>query len=428
MPRAGESGLCFGLRLPEAEFQARFSPGPIGKGQDMKAVVVGAGIAGLVAARQLGLAGWDVEVLEKSAAPRPDGYMMDFFGPGVEAAERIGLYPRLAAVAYHVEAAEYVDAKGRPTSSLDYDQFARLAGGKVLSLLRPDMERAALAALDDVPSGRVRVRYGAPVSRVWSDDGVRVAVDGSPDVTFAGDVLVGTDGIHSAVRAQVFGPEEEYLRHLGTRAAAFIVTDPILNTRFRNKFVLTDSIDRMAGLYSLRSDEVAAFLVYRDATGAPGHQRSGNPRERLRREFAGLGHAVDRLLELCPEHPYDDVVAQIVMPGWQRGRTVLVGDACGAVSLLAGQGGSLAIAGAALLGDVLGPVTAPGGISSALAEFERRWRPVVEEAQAAGRRAASSFLPANRTRRLLRRWIIRATHLPGIDQLVARQIVGRIAK
>lgn len=395
----------------------------------MKAVVVGAGIAGLVAARQLGLAGWDVEVLEKSAAPRPDGYMMDFFGPGVEAAERIGLYPRLAAVAYHVEAAEYVDATGRPTSSLEYDQFARLAGGKVLSLLRPDMERAALVALEDVAPGRVRVRYGAPVSRVWSDDdGVRVAVEGSPEVTVAADVLVGADGIHSGVREQVFGPEAAYLRPLGMRAAAFIVTEPLLNARFRNRFILTDSIGRMAGLYSLRSDEVAAFMVYRDATGTPGRQRSGNPRERLHREFSGLGHAVDRLLELCPEHPYDDVVAQIVMPGWQRGRTVLVGDACGAVSLLAGQGGSLAIAGAALLGDVLGPVAAPEGISPALADFERRWRPVVEDAQAAGRRAASSFLPANRTQRLLRRWIIRATHLPGIDRLVARRIVGRIAK
>ena len=394
----------------------------------MKAVVVGAGIAGLVAARQLGLAGWDVELLEKSASPRPDGYMMDFFGPGVEAAERIGLYPRLAAVAYHVEAAEYVDPAGRPTSSIDYDLFARLAGGKVLSLLRPDMERAALAALDDVASGRVRVRYGAPVSQVWrDDDGVRVAVEDSPDMTLAADVLVGADGIHSRVRAQVFGPEAEYLRPLGMRAAAFIVTEPILNARFRNRFVLTDSIDRMAGLYSLRSDEVAAFMVYRDATGAAGHQRSGSPREPLRREFAGLGQAVDRLLDLCPEHPYDDVVAQIIMPGWHRGRTVLVGDACGAVSLLAGQGGSLAIAGAALLGDILGSVASPEGISSALAEFEKRWRPVVEEAQAAGRRTASSFLPANRTQRLLRRWIIRATHLPGIDRLVARRIVGRIA-
>ncbi|MDQ0241828.1 FAD-dependent oxidoreductase [Arthrobacter bambusae] len=120
----------------------------------MKAVIVGAGIAGLVAARQLGLAGWDVELLEKSAAARPDGYMMDFFGPGVEASERIGLYPRLAAVAYQVEAAEYVDPTGRPACSVDYDQFARLASWKVLSLLRPDMERAALAALKDVAPPR----------------------------------------------------------------------------------------------------------------------------------------------------------------------------------------------------------------------------------------------------------------------------------
>ena len=396
----------------------------------MKAIVIGAGIAGLIAARQLGLAGWDVELLEKSAARRPDGYMMDFFGPGVEAAERIGLYPGLAAVAYHVEAAEYVDVAGRTTSSLDYDQFARLAGGKVLTLLRPDMERTALAALDDVAPGRVRVRYGAGVSQVWrNDDGVRVAVGDSPDATFAADVLVGADGIHSGVRARVFGPEEEYLRPLGMRAAAFIVTEPVLNAHFRNRFVLTDSINRMAGLYSLRSDEVAAFMVYRDATDTTGHPpRSEFPRERLRREFAGLGPAVDRLLELCPEHPYDDVVAQIVMPVWQRGRTVLVGDSCGAVSLLAGQGGSLAIAGAALLSDVLGPVASPEGISPAFAEYERRWRPVVDEAQAAGRRTASSFLPANRAQRLLRRWILRATHLPGLDRLVAHQIVGRIAK
>ncbi|MCG2624465.1 FAD-dependent monooxygenase [Arthrobacter sp. I2-34] len=395
----------------------------------MKAVVVGAGIAGLVAARQLGLAGWDVELLEKSSAPRADGYMMDFFGPGVEAAEKIGIYPRLAAVAYHVEAAEYVDATGCRTCSLDYGRFARLAGGKVLSLLRPDLERAALAALDDVTPGRVRVRYGAPVSRVWRDDGgMRIAVEGSANVPHAADMVIGADGIHSRVRAQVFGPEENYLHPLGMRAAAFIVTDPHLNARFRNRFVLTDSIGRAAGLYSVRSAEVAAFMVYRNMEGAAGHLRSEGPRERLRREFAGLGSAVDRLLELCPEHPYDDVVAQIVMPGWHRERTVLVGDACGAVSLLAGQGGSLAIAAAALLGDVLGPAASPAEIGPALAEFERRWRPVVEEAQASGRRAASSFLPANRTQRLVRRWIIRATHLPGIDRLVARWIVGRIAK
>lgn len=397
----------------------------------MKAIVVGAGIAGLVTARQLGLAGWEVEVIERSPGPRKDGYMMDFFGPGVEASERIGLYPRLAAASYRVEAAQYVTPEGRVTSSLSYRRFADLAGGKVLSLLRPDMELAALDALRDVPAGRVEVRYGAGVG----DAAVRAfAADA--------DVVIGADGIHSEVRAQAFGPEPEFLRPLGMRAAAFIVTEPILNARFRNRFILTDSIDRMAGLYSLRTDEVAAFLVYRDTADGAAHDAAPatllDARARLRERFAGLGPTVDRLLELCPEHPYDDVVAQIVMPHWQTthlhtadrraAHVVLVGDACGAVSLLAGQGGSLAIAGAALLGDLLGPVADPEGIPAALAAFEDRWRPFVLTAQASGRRAAASFLPSGPLARLLRRWVIRASNLPVIDGIVARSIVGRIAK
>jgi len=391
----------------------------------MKAVVVGAGIAGLIAARQLGLAGWEVEVLERSGAPRRDGYMMDFFGPGVQAAERIGLGPRLAQVAYDVQAAEYVNEHGRATASIDYHQFSKLAGGGVLSLLRPDLESVALTALDDVPAGRVRVRYAAEFTRAQNEpDRVRVACAGDGE-TIDADVLIGADGLHSAVRAAAFGPEPRYLRPLGMRAAAFIVHDPELNARVRGRFVLSDSIGHTAGIYGLRDDQVAAFLVYRHAAG---DDPARGVQARLRRTFTGLGRDFDRLLEQCPQHPYDDAVAQIVMPRWWDQRTVLLGDAGGAVSLLAGQGGSLAVAGAALLGEVLGPVGDPARIGPALAEFERRWRPVVETAQASGRRAAASFLPANRARLLLRRWVLRATRLPGIDRLVARQIIGRIAK
>ncbi|RNE62266.1 FAD-dependent oxidoreductase [Cryobacterium tepidiphilum] len=391
----------------------------------MRALVVGAGIAGLVAARQLGLAGWDVVVLEASPGPRTAGYMMDFFGPGVKASERIGLYPRLSAVSYRVEAAEYVDTNGRVTSRIDYDRFARAAGGRVLSLLRPDLERASLESLDDVPAGRVEVRYGARVSKVWADEhSAGVDVEGTAKATLTADVVIGADGIHSVVREQLFGPEQEFLRPLGMRAAAYIADAPDLHDRVGNRFLLTDSIDRTAALYGIRGRRVASFFVYR-ATGDDVDQSGA--RDRLRRAFSGLGANVDELLALCPAEPYDDVVAQVVMPTWHRERAILVGDACGAVSLLAGQGGSLAIAGAALVGDILGPVTSPAGIAPALAEVEDRWRPFVETAQASGRRAAASFLPANARKRLIRRWIIRASGLPGIDRLVARQIVKRIA-
>ena len=195
----------------------------------MKAIIVGAGIAGLVAGRQLGLAGWDVQVLERSAAPRPDGYMMDFFGPGIEASERIGLLPYLAEAAYRVQAAQYVDRRGKETASLDYSKFSDLAGGRVLTLLRPDMEAAARKALQDAVSSRVQLRYGVDIEKLdVHGQQVRIRIKGQnqPEVV---DLLVGADGIHSTVRARFFGPETEFLRPLGMRAAAFIIRDPELN-------------------------------------------------------------------------------------------------------------------------------------------------------------------------------------------------------
>ncbi|MGP5030411.1 FAD-dependent oxidoreductase [Glutamicibacter arilaitensis] len=390
----------------------------------MKAIIIGAGIAGLVAARQLGLAGWQVTVLERAEAPRPDGYMMDFFGPGVEASERIGLHPYLAKAAYRVQAAEYVDAHGTTTASLDYEKFSQIAGGNVLTLLRPEMEAAARAALDDVEPSLISLHYDVQIEQLEATgQQVKVQLAGwSQPIT--GDLLVGADGMHSTVRAAFFGPEEAYLHHLGMRAAAFIVHEPDLNRRFKNRFVMTDTVDLAAGIYGLRTQEVAAFLVYRQDTDTP----LGTTRDRLRHVFAGCGAHVDRLLELCPEEPYDDSVAQVLMDSWCAGPVVLIGDAAAAVSLLAGQGGAMAVCAGAALGDALGSVTEPRQLPAGLARYEALMRPKIATAQASGRRAANSFLPRNRMALWLRRSVIKATKLPGIDRLVAHQIIKRLAK
>lgn len=390
----------------------------------MKAIIVGAGIAGLVAGRQLGLAGWDVQMLERSSAPRPDGYMMDFFGPGIEASERIGLLPYLAEAAYRVQAAQYVDRRGKETASLDYSKFSDMAGGKVLTLLRQDMEAAARKVLQDAVSSRVQLRYGIDIEKLdVHGQQVQIRIKGQyqPEVA---DLLVGADGIHSTVRARFFGPEAAFLRPLGMRAAAFIIRDPELNQRFKNRFVLTDTVDCTAGIYGLRSDEVAAFLVYRHEDEAP----LGPARDRLRSIFAGCGAQVDRLLRHCPEDPYEDAVAQVVMDSWHAGLVVLIGDAAASVSLLAGQGGAMAVCAAAALGDAVGGVAEPEQLQPALARCEQAMRPKIATAQASGRRAANSFLPRNQLALWIRRIIINSTHLPGMDKLVARQIVKRLAK
>jgi 2-polyprenyl-6-methoxyphenol hydroxylase-like FAD-dependent oxidoreductase len=119
------------------------------------------------------------------------------------------------------------------------------------------------------------------------------------------------------------------------------------------------------------------FLVYRDHDVPPGEPAPA----RLRRVFAGLADPVDRVLALCPDDAYDDIVAQAVVPAWHEGTTVLLGDACQAVSLLGGQGASLAIAGAALLTELVGPCRDTASELTALAEYERRWRPLVAESR-----------------------------------------------
>ena len=65
-------------------------------------------------------------------------------------------------------------------------------------------------------------------------------------------------------------------------------------------------------------------------------------------EFKGAGWISEQMLDLYQEKEpiYFDSLTQIVMPHWCKGRVALLGDACGCLTLLAGQGSHMAMAGA----------------------------------------------------------------------------------
>ena len=383
----------------------------------MRALVCGAGIAGLALAQRLVTHGWDVTVLERAAGPRDQGYVLDFFGLGYDAAEAMGLVPRLREVSYRIDEVSYVDGSGRRRARLDYRRFARLVDGRLVSLMRPDLERV----LREQVEGDVDLRFGCTVATVEDRvDGVRAHLsDGTvTDV----DLLVGADGIHSAVRRMVLGDKSRFFRYLGLHTAAYVFDDHQLRRRIGNRFTLTDTVDRQMGLYGLRDGRVAAFAVHRD----PERAIPSDTRTALRRTYSSLGWLVPRALESCPppSELYYDLVGQVELPRWRSGRVVLLGDACQAVSLLAGQGASLAVAGAYVLGEQL---AAGDSVDAALADYERAWRPVVRAKQEAGRRSARWFLPATRTQLWLRRASLMLAALPGWDRVVGAGLVGRSA-
>jgi 2-polyprenyl-6-methoxyphenol hydroxylase-like FAD-dependent oxidoreductase len=91
----------------------------------VRALICGAGTAGLTLARLLDAMGWYVDLVERAARLREEGYLIDFFGLGFDVAESIGLLPRLREKAYTVTEVNYVDQFGRPRATLNYQRMVR---------------------------------------------------------------------------------------------------------------------------------------------------------------------------------------------------------------------------------------------------------------------------------------------------------------
>ncbi|MFF1815988.1 FAD-dependent monooxygenase [Kribbella sp. NPDC058245] len=349
-------------------------------------LISGASIAGPALAYWLDRYGFDVTVVEKNDAVRGGGYAIDIRGTAREVVDRMGLLPELTKAHVGTQAISFVEPDGGPIATIQPETLTGSTEGVDLEVRRGDLTDALYGPIRD----RVEFRFGDSIAQL-DDRGDRV------DVVFASgdeqsfDLVIGADGLHSNTRRLVFGPEEQFHRYIGYAFAGFTLPNTF---GLSHEGVIWNKPGRAAVLYAYNPDQpVHGFLNFQleeppyDAFRDPEAQR-----ELVASTFPETDWYVPQLVTAMQEADdlFFDVVSQIHMPTWSKGRVALVGDAAYATSFMSGQGSSVALVGAYVLA---GELATHADHAEAFAAFERRIRGFVEQNQALVEKGRSGLTP-----------------------------------
>jgi 2-polyprenyl-6-methoxyphenol hydroxylase-like FAD-dependent oxidoreductase len=311
----------------------------------MRAIIIGAGIAGLAAALRLSQIGWDSLIIERAPQRRSGGYAVTFGGIGYDAAERMGILPDLQQRAFVTEELVYHKPSGEQRFTLTGEIIAATLGPRTMNILRGDIE----TVLYDKVRDSAEIRCGTTIAAVDQDTHA-VHVTLSDGTLEHADLLIGADGLHSATRALAFGPEEDYLLDLEHRVAVYML-DKRPAAIAPGTTATLSSRGRTVAVISAGDGRNVAFFGYRTDRGT----RGDDPATVLPQVYGDLGWIIPELLAgmARTDSVYFDTISQVVAPAWSHGRVVLLGDAAWCVTLFAGYGSALAVGGADRLGTEL---------------------------------------------------------------------------
>ncbi len=361
--------------------------------------ILGAGIAGLAAARALALRGAEVVVLEQSAALEDVGAGIQISPNGAVVLRALGLGAALDACSTRAEA---VELRNGATSAL----VTRLE----LARLRPDqgyhfVHRADLVGLlaDGAREAGVEVRFGQKVDRV--DLAGKKAVYDVGGARGEAGLLIGADGLHSAVRAALTGKVAPFFTHqVAWRAVIAGDGGPaVVEVHMGSGCHLVS--------YPLRSGALRNIVAVEERRGwaAEGWSHRDDPAA-LRTAFAGFGPRVRGWLDRVDEVHLWGLFRHKVARRWHdRGAAVILGDAAHPMLPFLAQGASMALEDAWVLAECLAMADSPGaGLAAFQAARAPRCKRVVDAASLNAR----------------------LYHLSGLQRVVAHaglRVVGRVA-
>lgn len=387
----------------------------------MKALIAGGGIGGLTAALCLAAQGIKVEVLERAQAIGDIGAGIQLSPNASRVLHALGLEAALQAQAFWPQGTQFRDWQtGETLSERPLGQAARdRYGAPYYHIHRGDLikvlERAAQA------SPLIRLRTATQVMAHTLDQtgaGVSLQVTSQGQKqTIRGDLMVGADGIHSVIRAELWGDSApRFTGNVAWRALVPVERLPV--GLVRPMSTAWWGPDKHFVHYYVRGGALVncVCVVEKQGWEVESWTERGSLTE-LQADFAGWHDDLQQLIAQIDEAALYKwaLFDRDPMPQWGRGVVTLLGDACHPTLPFMAQGAAMAIEDAAVLAGCLGATPDSGAahqradaanLAERLQRYEQLRRDRTASIQLGSRRNARTFhlsgIEAERRNRALR--------------------------
>lgn len=332
-----------------------------------KILIAGAGLGGLTAALALIRDGHEVHVFEQAAQLGEVGAGLQLSPNATRVLDALGLGPALHAVASEPAGKEVrLWSTGQTWKLFDLGATSAAEYGyPYYTIYRPDLHKALVDAVEAAQPGAIALGARCDGFEV-SGDGVALRLADGRRVH--GDLLVGADGVHSRIRAQLFGGDAPSFS--GCLAWRGVIPAERVPERLRRP-VATNWIGPGGHVihYPLRRGELVNFVgIVERADWTLESWTTAGTVDECANDFKGWHEDVHALIRSI-QTPYKWALMQREpMKRWTVGRVGLLGDACHPTLPFLAQGAAMAIEDGAMLARCI--AARPTDVERALSLYE----------------------------------------------------------